>query len=74
MRTTLELDEELITAAKGLAAQQGVSLGRVISNLALQSLRPQSPPKVRNGIRVFEREPGAPPATLEFINALRDEE
>ena len=39
MRTTLELDDDLLTAAKRLARQKGVTLGYVISELARQSLQ-----------------------------------
>jgi hypothetical protein len=74
MRTTLELDDDLVNTAKDLARQQGSTLGRVISDLALQSLAAQAPPKYRNGFRVLVPRPGAPRADLELVNRLRDEE
>ena len=74
MRTTLELDDDLVREAKALARQQGVSLGHVISDLAMQSLTAAGPPKYRNGMRLLTPKPGAPPATLELVNRLRDEE
>jgi len=43
MRTTLELDDDLLTTAKELAQKKGVSLGRVISELAWQSLATKAP-------------------------------
>jgi hypothetical protein len=73
MRTTLELDDDLVSEAKQLARKQGVSLGRVISDLAMQSLT-SDPPKYRNGLRLLTSKPGAQPVDLEFVNRLRDEE
>jgi len=74
MRTTLELDDDLVREAKALAKQRGVSLARVISDLALLSLAAAAPPKYRNGARLLTPKPGAPRATLELVNRLRDEE
>jgi hypothetical protein len=74
MRTTLELDDDLVREARHLAKQRGVSLGSVISDLAMQSLAAEAPPKYRNGIRLLTPKPGAPRATLELVNRLRDEE
>ena len=74
MRTTLELDDDLVSTAKQLARQQGATLGRVISDLALQSLAAKAPPKFRNWFRLLTPIPGAPRADLELVNRLRDEE
>jgi hypothetical protein len=74
MRTTLELDDDLVTTAKQLARQQGVTLGRVISELAQKSLAAKATRRVRNGVPLFEPVPGAPRADLELVNRLRDEE
>ena len=74
MRTTLELDDDLLGAARHLARQQGVTLGRVISELARKSLEAKARPRVRNGVPLFEPIPGAPRADLELVNRLRDED
>ena len=74
MRTTLELDDDLLTTAKQLARQQGVTLGQVISELARKSLEAKARPRVRNGVPLFEPIPGAPRADLELVNRLRDED
>ncbi len=74
MRTTPELDDDLVTTAKQLARGKGVKLGRVISDLALQSLAAKAPPKFRNGVRLLTPIPGAPRPDLEFVNRLRGEE
>ncbi|GAA1056318.1 hypothetical protein GCM10017608_28160 [Agromyces luteolus] len=38
MRTTLELDDRMLRAARALAERQGVSLGAAVSDLALRGL------------------------------------
>ena len=39
MRTTLELDDTVLAAARALARARGISLGRAVSDLALRGLR-----------------------------------
>lgn len=39
MRTTLDLDERVLAAARAKAAGEGISLGRAVSEIALQGLR-----------------------------------
>lgn len=74
MRTTLDIDEDLIGVAKQLAAQRKQSAGRVISDLVREALTPKKAPLIRNGIRLFQPKPGAKRPTLELINQLRDEQ
>jgi hypothetical protein len=74
MRTTLELDDDLVIEAKKLARQQGLSLGRVITDLARKSLAESGPVKVRNGFRLLPAKPGATRYGMELVNRLRDEE
>jgi hypothetical protein len=76
MRTTLDLDEDVLQVAKELAAARGVTAGKVISDLARKALTPTTPaPKVRNGVPLLPRRPpGSPILTMKFVNELRDEE
>ena len=71
MRTTLSIDDDVLIAAKAMAAQQHRSVGEVISELARRSLRRPRSSGERNGIHLPQ--PDAPPVTLEIVNALRDE-
>jgi hypothetical protein len=74
MRTTLTLDDDVLAAAKGLAYQQGRSLGQVISDLARSGLGPIRPAaKTRNGIPLLERSSASRPVTPDLVNQLRDE-
>ena len=51
MRTTLTIDDDVLAAAKALAAVQHKSTGEVISALARQALRPAaSDARSRNGV------------------------
>lgn len=72
MRTTLELDDDLILAAKGMARKEGATLGQVISRLARESLHIAAPQKVRNGVLLFEPIAGAPASNIRIVNQLRD--
>lgn len=78
MRTTLDLDEDVLLAAKELAALQKKTAGQVVSELVRIALRPEkgrkSGPRFRNGFELLDRKPGDPVITLEFVNQLRDEE
>lgn len=74
MRTTLQLDEDVLAAARALAAQQGRTLGEVVSELARKGLAPAvAAPRYRNGIRLMPVRPDARPTSLEEINQLRDD-
>ncbi|MEW9572168.1 hypothetical protein ABQJ54_10415 [Rhodanobacter sp. Si-c] len=73
MRTTLQLDEDVLAAARALAEQQGRTLGEVVSELARKGLAPAAAPQFRNGIRLMPVRLDAKPMTLEQINALRDD-
>ena len=73
MRTTLSIDEDVLIAARALAAQQRRSIGEVISDLARRSLSGPRPRGERNGIPLLSPRPDAPPITLELVNRLRDE-
>ena len=72
MRTTLELDDDLVATAKQLAHQQGVTLGQLISALARQSLASTTSLKVRNGALLFVPKPAASKPDLRTVNHLRD--
>ncbi len=73
MRTTLAIDDDILTAAKALATQQGRSIGEVISDLARRSLTRNPSGAQRNGIFLLAPRADSPLVTLEIVNALRDE-
>ena len=54
--------------AKAIAKERGTTLGRVIADLALQSLG-----LTRNGARILPARTGGPKIDMEFVNRLRDD-
>lgn len=76
MRTTLELDDDVLEAAKEIAEFRNTTAGRVLSQLARKALTP--PPAtttVRNGVPLLPRRPpGSPIPTMKLVNELRDDE
>ena len=74
MRTTLDIEEDVLAAAKEIARQRGMTDGRVLSGLARKSLTRKPPVSERHGLPLFPVQPDAGVVTLEFVNRLRDEE
>jgi hypothetical protein len=73
MRTTLAIDDDVLSAAKAIARQSNQTLGQVVSELARGSLHPSAASTERNGIALLPvRRPDAA-VTPDIVNALRDE-
>lgn len=74
MRTTLDIDDDILQAVKELAVLRGATAGQTLSALARQALaRPQAA-GTRNGVPVLpSRGPGAVRMTMRRVNELRDE-
>jgi hypothetical protein len=73
MRTTLAIDDDVLVAAKALAAQRNRSVGKIISELARDSLHRPCGDGERTGVPLLSPRSDAAPVTLETVNALRDE-
>lgn len=75
MRTTLDIDDDVLQAAKELADVHRKSAGQMVSELLRKALQPApSTQRVRNGVPLLTRRPGAPVLTMEMVNAMRDDE
>ena len=75
MRTTLDLDEDILESTKTLANSQGNTLGQVISDLLRLALQQRNiRPSTRNGVPLFVPKPGTQRPDLQLVNALRDEQ
>ena len=72
MRTTVNIDEDVLLAAKQLARDQGVSVGNVLSALARHALTRSVTTASRNGLPLFPVQPNAGVVTLALVNQLRD--
>ena len=73
MRTTLDIEEDVLLAAKEMARQKGMTVGRVLSDLARKSLTRKSSAIKKDGLPLFPVQPDAGIVTLELVNQLRDE-
>ena len=74
MRTTLTIDDDLLTAARERADFEQKTVGQVISAWARQGHSSAEPaPAFRNGIRLLPVQPGAGISTIELIKELMDE-
>jgi len=79
MRTTLNIDDDILQVAKELGRRGHKSVGEVVSELARQSLTRSSRPatakeeKAVYGFRALPRVPGKI-VTNDMINQLRDED
>jgi len=76
MRTTLDIDDDVLQAAKEIAATQGISMGKAVSDLVRKGLAPvKQKVRVRNGVPLLPpRSPDSPPLTVEFVRQLLDED
>lgn len=74
MRTTLTIDDDVLAAAKQFADSRGLTLGEAVSQLARATLTERRRHDTRNGIVLLPAPAEARQATLEDVNALRDEE
>ena len=76
MRTTLDIDEDVLRAAKEHARREKKTAGAVISELARRALtappRAVHEPKALHGFRPFPRRGGI--VTNEQIDKLREED
>ena len=78
MPTTLDIDDDVLQAAKELARREKKTAGAVISELARKGLgaQPDSPkvrePRALYGFRPFPRRGGI--ATNELIDKLREDD
>jgi hypothetical protein len=74
MRTTLDIDEDVLESAKELAARQGKTAGRVLSELARSALAPRDrSPRKLNGVPILPKRRGKQIVTPETVSNLRDE-
>ena len=75
MRTTLDIDDDVLQAAKEIAASAGKSAGKVLSELARKGLAPRVKVRFRNGVPLLNSRTALDgPMTMAMVNKLRDED
>lgn len=75
MRTTLDIDPDVLQAAKELASLRKTTAGKVLSELARQALQPENGAgETRNGVPLLPSRPDAKLVTMSEVHRLRHEE
>jgi hypothetical protein len=75
MRTTLDVDDDVLQAVKELAGLQKKTAGQLLSELARKALAPlpHTRSRMRNGVPLLPSRPEASIMTMADVNRLRDE-
>ena len=73
MRTTLDIDPEVLQAVRQIAAARSKSIGAVVSELVRRGLASQAKTRSRHGFPVFDVPKSAPPLTPDDIKRGEDE-
>ena len=71
MRTTIDIDDDVLQAAQQLADAQGKTAGKVLSDLARAALKIESGAKSKHG---FPLVPGGKPVSSELVRRLAADE
>ena len=75
MRTTLEIEDEILLTVKAIAQQRKTTAGDVVSSLLRESLAPKNfKVEYRNGVPLLPRRPHGPVVTAEMVDRLADED
>jgi hypothetical protein len=74
MRTTLDIDDAVLSAARAIARDEGISIGTAVSRLAQRGLAGATLGAIdmSSGFPQFTIERSSPPITLDIVNANRD--
>ena len=72
MRTTLDIDDDVLQAAKELAQARSKTAGQILSDLARIGLAPKQTVKVRNGVPLLPHRFGRI-VTMQMVEDLLDE-
>ena len=54
MRTTLDIDDDVLLPVRSLARQRGISMGSVLSELVRYALTQAPPSTIRSGVPLFQ--------------------
>jgi hypothetical protein len=75
MRTTLDIDDDLLGSVREFAQYNRTSIGRVVSDLIRKSIeQPTEEWEIKNGVPLMPEVPGEPPLTLEMVKQMMDED
>ena len=72
MRTTLNVDDDVLAGARALAGERRISVGAALSELARRSLRAR-PVATERSVPGFTVDPDGPPITPEMVRAANED-
>jgi hypothetical protein len=70
MRTTVNLDDDVLRLVAEYAESRSLTLGRALSELVRKGLAAKQPMRIVNGVRVFDLPPNSPTVTSQKIRDL----
>ncbi len=70
MRTTVDLDEDVLQAVKEFAELRNITAGQALSKLVRKALEPKQKSGVRNGVPLLPYVPGRPILTVAKVNEM----
>lgn len=73
MRTTLSIEDDVLDRVRKVADRRQQSIGVVVTALLREALAPKTVGPDRTGLPTMPVQPGATQATLDIVNALRDD-
>lgn len=73
MRTTVNLDDDLLRVLRSIAEEEERTISEVVSELVRKALRPDVPELREDGFPVFEVSDDAPPMTPEQVREALEE-
>jgi hypothetical protein len=74
MRTTLNIDPDVLQAARQIASARAIGIGEAISELARRGLEAEARSAKRGSFPVFAVPAGAAPLTLDDVRGDEDDE
>ena len=74
MRTTLNLDDDVLSAVKNYAEDRSLALGAAVSELVRRGLTLPRGTRVMNGVRVFDLPQDSPRVTSKRVREIETEE
>ena len=74
MRTTLQIDDDVLDTARSLAEAENCTVGEVVSRLARKGLTLKPQEMAESGFPVFAISADAPPITREMVQRAEEED
>lgn len=72
MRTTLNLDEDVLEKAKSYAEGRSLSLGSAVSELIRRGLTAKRPTRMVHGLHIVDLPPDSPRITSDQVRELEE--